>query len=251
MLRYCTTAFVISLFFFSSCKKEVSLETDATAALEITITHKVDGAPLQLNTTYINQLNEDFNINKFKYYISNVQLLTDNGAVAVPETYFLVDEETASSKSLKTLIPTGTYTGISFLMGVDSLRNVSGAQTGALDPTLGMFWTWNTGYIMAKMEGFSSFSTLPNNKIEYHIGGFKQPYNILRPVTINFTNGEATLAENNILKVDLDADVQKWFSSVHSISIATNAGTMTPGNGAMQVADNYSTMFTLTSAGVQ
>jgi hypothetical protein len=36
-------------------------------------------------------------------------------------------------------------TAIKFLLGVDSLKNVSGIQTGALDPAKGMFWTWNTG----------------------------------------------------------------------------------------------------------
>ena len=37
-------------------------------------------------------------------------------------------------------------------LGVDSLRNVTGVQTGALDPAMDMYWTWNTGYVMAKLE---------------------------------------------------------------------------------------------------
>ncbi|WP_316930094.1 MbnP family protein, partial [Hymenobacter sp. IS2118] len=39
-------------------------------------------------------------------------------------------------------IPVGDYQSVSFTVGVDSARNVAGAQTGALDPNNGMFWTW-------------------------------------------------------------------------------------------------------------
>ena len=52
-------------------------------------------------------------------------------------------------------MPAGNYNSLSFLLGVDSMHNVSGAQTGALDPANDMFWTWNSGYVMAKMEGAS------------------------------------------------------------------------------------------------
>jgi hypothetical protein len=52
-------------------------------------------------------------------------------------------------------VPAGTYTGMYLTMGVDSARNVSGAQEGALDPANGMFWSWTSGYIMIKAEGLS------------------------------------------------------------------------------------------------
>jgi hypothetical protein len=59
-----------------------------------------------------------------------------------------------------------------FMIGVDSARNNSGAQTGALDPTNGMFWSWSTGYIMAKFEGTSAQSPAAANALKFHIGGF-------------------------------------------------------------------------------
>ncbi len=69
-----------------------------------------------------------------------------------------------------------------FLLGVDSLHNVSGAQTDALDPAKDMFWTWNTGYVMAKLEGNSPSSALVNNKYEFHVGGFSGKYNVLKKI---------------------------------------------------------------------
>ena len=60
------------------------------------------------------------------------------------------------------------------------------AQTDALDPVNAMFWAWNTGYIFLKLEGRSSFSKLPGNIFEYHIGGYKSPSNCIRTISLNF-----------------------------------------------------------------
>jgi len=54
-----------------------------------------------------------------------------------------------------------------------------------------MFWTWNSGYIMAKLEGTSPVSSQPNNKFEYHIGGFREPVNVVSKVRVAFPLGQA------------------------------------------------------------
>lgn len=61
------------------------------------------------------------------------------------------------------------------LFGVDSLLQVSGVQSGALDPLKGMYWTWQTGYIQFKMEGILSKDTLGEGliPIQLHLGGFQ------------------------------------------------------------------------------
>ena len=67
-------------------------------------------------------------------------------------------------------VPEGSYTEMSYVLGVDSTRNVSGAQAGALSTANGMFWSWSTGYIMLKAEG-----TSPNSgtgSFSFHLGGF-------------------------------------------------------------------------------
>jgi hypothetical protein len=79
---------------------------------------------------------------------------TDSGRVfrISANKYFLVDFSDTTTTTLKLTILPYLYNRLSFVIGVDSARNVSGAQTGALDPANGMFWTWNTGYIMAKWK---------------------------------------------------------------------------------------------------
>jgi hypothetical protein len=65
---------------------------------------------------------------------------------------------------------------ICFRFGLDSALQVSGKTTGALDPALGMYWAWNTGYIQCKLEGFSPNSGSKKGDFEFHLGGYTMPY---------------------------------------------------------------------------
>lgn len=155
-----------------NCQKTISTKK---GSVKLTFRNMVHTIPMVLNTTaYTNPFGETYTINKFKYYISNVSL----GLSGVPttaiekESYHLIDQSEPGSLSFSFEAEENSFITLSFLLGVDSTRNVSGAQTGALDPLKDMFWTWNSGYVMAKMEGTSPQSNQVGNKIEYHIGGF-------------------------------------------------------------------------------
>ena len=122
---------------------------------------------------------------------------------------------------------------------------MSGAQTGALDPANDMFWTWNSGYIMAKLEGQSSFSTLINNEIEYHIGGFKGTDNVVKRMVLPFSQS-IEIKNDKTASILISADINKWFKHIHDLPIAMNPACVMPGNLATQYAANYSGMFTIT-----
>jgi hypothetical protein len=230
-------------FLIAGCQRSVEPPA-SNAELQVVVAHQAAGVPLQMGAAYANPLGETFTVNTFKYYLSNLALLHSNGATPIADTYFLVDQEIDSTKTIRIKVPVGTYTGLRMLLGVDSTRNVSGAQTGALDPTLDMFWTWNTGYIMAKLEGTSPLSSAPNNRIQYHIGGFSGANSSLRTVQINFP---APVRVERTLQVHLVAELMRWFDGVHPLPIAQTAVSMTPGPLASQYADNYSKMFRLNS----
>ncbi len=129
------------------------------------------------------------------------------------------------------------------MLGVDSLMNTSGAQTGALDPLRGMFWTWNSGYINAKLEGISSQSSQPAHMINYHIGGYRYPNNAARVITMNLESINNSDEKNHELFIT--ANTNAWFSGRHEIKIAKTPGCMMPGELAGAIADNYSEMFSL------
>ena len=195
-------------------------------------------------TNYVNAAGETFSVTNFKYYVSNVKLIKHDGTkYEVPNSYFLIDaNDTNSLIAELSNIPGGKYTGIEYMIGVDSARNVSGSQTGALDPVNGMFWSWNQGYIFMKLEGQSSASS--NNSFVYHIGGFSGAYSALRTVSIDFTpsvlivDGGKREAEIHIL-----TNVLEIFKNPNNISIANSSTIMGVGISSSNVANNYADMF--------
>jgi hypothetical protein len=237
---------VLAAVVLVGCKTEIS-NNNIAGKVNFVVSHRMNGAPLVLNAPFSTPLGEPFIPLALSYYISNIKLVDlDGKIISQGANYFLVDERKPLSKSFVAALPVGTYKAIKFTLGVDSIRNVSGIQAGALDPANGMFWSWNTGYIFAKLEGKSVVSTAPLSNVTYHIGGFRTGENALQEVTLNLpepllvkTSGKATLR--------LEADVAKWFSGRHQISIAKNAFCMDPGPLAQQIAENYAGMFTVTA----
>jgi len=214
--------------------------------LTITFDHYVGDEPLRLDTvTYRSALGQPFTVTKFKYYIGNIHLRKANGGEATFDDYYLIDEDEALSKKISLDVPTGEYTGIDFIIGVDSLHNCSGAQSGALDPVNAMFWAWNTGYIFLKLEGKSSVSRSPGNVFEYHVGGYKQPANCIRHISLNFTQ-PFTMGNSGTDELHLKADVAELLKTPTSIDFST-LSSVTDFHNAATIADNYMDMFTVLS----
>lgn len=230
----------------SGCQKETTAEAEK-GGVQLQFANVAGSGPLALNTTLTNAFGETLTLTKYKYYVTNIALTDErNLKHFLPDTYFLIDESKAESKTVSLEAPAGTYNAVSFLLGVDSTRNVSGAQTGALDPLHDMFWTWNTGYIMAKLEGTSPQSTQVNNKVEYHIGGFRGEHSALRTITLPLGQTFA-VQKGKTLRVAISADVLSWFNAVHALKIADAPVAMTPGVLSSRFADNYARMFSVTS----
>jgi hypothetical protein len=208
---------------------------------EVTLTfkHTVGKDSLKLDSTRcINSKGQEFFVGKLKYYISNIVLTDISGNKLYTDTSFLIDESKSESKRffLKNISP-NNYQSVEFIVGVDSLHNSSGAQSGSLDPLNGMFWTWNSGYIFFKLEGKSSYSNLPDNLIEYHIGGYKEPHNSIRKIKLS-------LDSKPTKEILINADIEKLFSSEGEIDFSqTPSITTTP--KAYLLADQFSRMFTV------
>ncbi len=223
----------------SSCEKG---EQAAYNTISFGISHSANGMPFSRGTAFTTAAGESIVPQQFKYYLSNFSLITITGQeVKAPPAYVLVDDAAEISKAFALIVPAGVYKQLRFWIGVDSSRNVSGVQDGALDPVHGMFWTWNSGYIFAKFEGRSAASTAPLQAVTYHIGGFRTGENALRPVQLNFE----PFTQEKDLHFQLQADIGKWFSGSHLIRVASEPRTEMPGPLALKIADNYARMFTL------
>lgn len=237
---------VVWAWVLAGCGKEVA-DAPEKGSLKLQLVATAGTMPLALHSPHTNAFGETFTITKYKYYVSNIALIDESGVRhTIPDRYFLINQSGEASRTLLVEAPLGSYKALSFLLGVDSARNVSGAQVGVLDPFHDMFWTWNSGYVMAKLEGTSPQSNLPNQKIEYHTGGFKGAHSVLRTITLPF-NQTYPLGKEKGLQVTMGADVLKWFNGTHNLTIAVAPTATAPGALASQFADNYARMFTLMS----
>lgn len=230
---------------FSGNKPKQQTKVDQ---LTISFNHFVGNIVLKLDSIiYKNELGQPFTLSNFKYYISNIHFKNNSGKDFILKGSFLINEDEESTKQIIiNSFPEGNYTSIDFIIGVDSLHNCSGAQSGALDPINAMFWAWNTGYIFLKLEGWSSASRSPGNFFEYHIGGYKQPSNCIRKVTLdlgkNNLKSEIGKQKNLNIKVNI-LEILKTPTVIDFEKLSS----VTDHKNATVIADNYKDMFELIS----
>ena len=231
--------FLISGYSFAYQKEEKS----PSKKLTIIFNHIIAKKKLVLDEFTINPLGEKMSVHNFKYYVSNFSVTNDNGEISkLPIQYFLIDESVASSKRIVFTIPDMPISKINYFIGVDSIQNVSGIQTGPLDPLNGMFWTWNTGYIMAKLEGVSPMSTSVGNRFTYHIGGYREGMKTAKNIELKLAPTPRSIHE-----IQINVNIDFWFKNKTEISISSTPVCHSPGDLAMRIADNYSSMFSIKS----
>lgn len=232
-----------------SCQKQLNFADGTLIHYTIQIQFKpvVGHSTLEFEKPYSNAFNEDFTVKTFRFYVTNTSLYPNGQLLPTDDNtkYRLVDHAVESSKLLSFTTPQTGFTHFVFQLGVDSTDNVSGAQTGALDPAKGMFWTWNSGYVMAKLEGASGFSTMPDGNFTYHIGGFSGVNNTVKTIRLA-TPSAVELSPNRTSTLVVEADIANWFKGVHDLPIAVNSFVHSPGDLAKRYADNYAGMFRIT-----
>lgn len=196
------------------------------------------------DSIYTNSLNQTYTITKFNYYIGQIHLIKEDGKEFVINNHFLISEDEEKQNSKKIVvekIPAGKYTSIRFILGVDSLHNCSGAQSGALDPINTMFWTWNTGYIFMKLEGKSTFSSAIGNTLEYHIGGYKNPTNCIRTIFLPFAK-PLVIEKKSMTEINFKTDLSEILKAPTTIDF-TKTPTVNTLLNATIIADNYADIF--------
>lgn len=237
-----------------SCQKKVKGDDEAPVGapspVEIRFTHLYSRFfDLYMDSTYYipGLPPTPVKITEFKYYISNIELVNSDGdTVAIPNTYFLIDHKKPASMNAQFIAPAGDYYAMSFTIGIDHARNMQGAGTGALDPSLGMFWNATDGYIMAKLEGTSPASPQPGNVFRFHIGGTKEPFNVLSKRNFKL-GGNATVTPNKKTVINISTEVVAWFTNPYTVNISQNPIVDAPGQIAKDISSNYIKMFNFVS----
>ncbi|MFY7707824.1 MAG: MbnP family protein [Flavobacteriales bacterium] len=231
-----------------SCKKDEEENTTPTPVtptvtygeMELEMEHFFGENNFALNSAFTTAAGEQVTFTTAKYYISNIALTKADGSTwRQEESYHLVDLSSPSSAMVHIHdVPTGDYTGLTFTVGVDSTRNVSGAQDGALSVSNNMFWSWNSGYIFVKLEGSSPASS--TGSFTYHLGGFQGANKALNTGNFNFGPAMLMIRENAAPVVHMMIDVAQTFdNSATPLSVAATSNVHMPGANAKLVAGNF------------
>lgn len=188
------------------------------------------------NVKYVTGKNDTVTISTLKFYISNVEVEFENGtSYKEPQSYHLIDLE--NEESLKFQLKNAPDLKINKLalnVGIDSTTNVSGNLEGDLDPALGMYWAWNSGYINMKLEGKSSSCKSFKKEFQFHIGGYLRKQNALQRIVLDFPK--------NTTDIQLKVDISKWLDEV---ALKQTNSIMIPGAEAIAISELYKKMFSV------
>lgn len=253
--------FSLAIFIFS-CKKDpvvsdpeiIPAKTSGDIILNFTnvagnevIKISPDEAYSASTPKYKNNIGDTFSVIEFKYYISNIKLKRDDGTYYTEnESYHLVNAaDTGTSCKIKlSNIPFGNYTSLEFSLGIDSARNMGGAQTGDLDAAYGMYWDWNQGFIFMRFFAYSNSAPAnTSHNVTYDIGGVGTDRKIVLPVSAN----SLVINNNNVeKKVYLKTDLLECFKNPNNISFVFLFEAMTPLAAAPLIA-NYADIFSISA----
>ena len=256
-----TLLILLAVLFLGSAKKADQLILGKEPVdLILHFDNVVGNNDLVLNSgDYSNASGESFNVSQLQYFVSNMKFVCPNGrqfTVKQEDSYFLIQEHEPATQTLKLKVPPGEYSKLTFLVGVDSLRNTMpiDKRKGVLDPSSsmdnGMYWSWNSGYIFFKMEGTSEAAPedpTGNRRFRYHIGGFggysARTINNIKVITLDLSKaGTVKAKKGRNATIHIKADILKAFNGVSKLSISGHSNVMFS-EYSVNVANNYSKMF--------
>jgi hypothetical protein len=192
---------------------------------------------IEKNSWYSSEKNDSIQIQKVQFYLTDFIIKTsENNIISIDESNFLVD--VFNPETLKRKLENTSFKDIkeiSFNIGVTDSLHTIGALAGDLDPSKGMYWSWQSGYINFKIEGNSPSCETRKNKFQFHIGGYQNPYKTTKRVSFQLEN---TSNKNIIIKVNI-AD---FFTN---IDLKEENQIMIPGKKAKRIADSLPKLFSI------
>lgn len=238
-----------------ACKKKNDEPAPVTSptnqSLTLRMTPKVGNDTLDFASTFITENNERYTLSMFRYYMSNIRLVKNDGSEhKIDGKVFLVTPNTSDYNLGE--IPVGNYKGIRFSVGLDSVTN-------HLDPTKypisnplaiqspAIHWDWNSGYIFLMIEGSCDTTATNNDVLTY--GQYSHPMffhlgmdPLLTNVEIDNSSFTVMPGQKNVL--NLHSNVNKLFNGVN-LKTENESHTMGSMPLATKVAKNIPSMFTI------
>jgi hypothetical protein len=224
---------VLFLFFYFFLTRGVAQESNTRV---INFHPVFNNSAILFDEAFFKLSNSDsIQFETLKFYISSVAFLNNDKPVWKEKNSFhLIDASEEKTLSVTLKAPANIlFNSIKFNLGIDSITNSSGAMGGDLDPTKGMYWTWQNGYINFKLEGTSNLCKTRKNEFQFHLGGYQYPYNSLQTIVLKTNSQE---------KIDVTIDLEKLISS---IDLERENQIMSPCKEAVMLSKQVSDIFSV------
>lgn len=224
-MKYRFLTLILSVLFFS-CEKNTSVTLDSPS-IQFHFKHLYKTEALQVvanNTlTYTNVKGNQWNIKNLKYYISKIIIYRDDTiGYDVNMVKLINPAETNTNYHEYTLsnIPAGHYTRMSFIFGIDTVRNKF-LGLGNTSEANSMEWPdpLGGGYHFMQMEGV--YQNASNVLMGYaiHLGKNYNQYYGSYPIDFTAKDG----AKGNI---NITMNVDQWFDGLNDIDLNDGYGYM-------------------------
>jgi hypothetical protein len=215
----------LSLLLFSQNKKMI----------EIHFHSRYLGHTIEISDEKGSVLNSEkgLEISQLKFYLSQFQFIKNNKIVYSEQNSFhLLDFSQKETLNIKLSVPENIdYDTFQFFVGVDKETNNNGISDGDLDPSKGMYWSWQTGYINIKIEGKSKECNTRKNEFAFHLGGFLDD---------SYTYNSIGFSIKNKDSISIGLDLEKLFSEV---DFSKKCQIMIPGMSAVVLQNQFSKIF--------
>ena len=203
---------ISSTILLAHCKSEIPDPVTPTAntTVGISFNHLVNGLDVQLDSLMYQNANGDtFSIRTIKYFISSITFHRQGLSDIVLDDIHYVDQSITNSLDYicGNKIPSGSYTGISFTIGLKNAQNISNQFTSG--PEFQMFWPENMGggYHYQKLEGRYLDQGI-KKFFNFHAGGLD---NVDYSISMTLPQSGFTTQTNSV-HIQLDAEIQNWFN---------------------------------------
>lgn len=244
---------VFILLVFSSCGDDLDDNLKASATARFNFTHNWNGMPVGSSDfnaiKYTNENGEELSIERLRYVISKVTFTRDTGEEIVIDGHHLIDV-TADSGLLyapELEIPTGVYTNVSFVFGLNNEANMEN-HIDLNSVSFNVPDMLGGGYHYMQMDG--KFINMAAEEIGYNYHAIRAVDNAgpnpTFPQDTFFTVNLGAVNLSGETAIEVKMDIAEWFKNPNVWDLNVLNSVLMPNSEAqIQISENGQSVFSL------
>jgi hypothetical protein len=215
---------------FLSCNKSSDTPIVRNVQVDFSFSHHINGKELIFDSImYLNAKGNPYSVSTLKYFISDIRLNRKDGTFVHFDMEHYVDardEMTTIFRPDRT-IAAGEYTEVTFIFGIDSVKNVNGRFPDPPENLMEWPPALGEGYHYMKLEGKLDSAGMIKN-YQAHSGPSKGNHYYFTVILPNST----FQATDDQQTVEIAMNINHWWDDPNTLDL--NQMTMVMGNLDMQ-----------------